>query len=164
LGWAATALLGQLVFGLGRAVPFWAIVGFFFGFVSPVVNASNQAIWQAKVAPDVQGRVFSVRRMIAQVSQPLAMLAAGPLADRVFEPAMRSDGGLTRALGWLVGTGPGTGIALIFVFCGVLGTVSGLAGYAFRQVRDVETILPDHDAAANSAAVERPQPTEGPGA
>jgi MFS transporter, DHA3 family, macrolide efflux protein len=32
---------------------------------SPLVNASNQAIWQAKVAPDVQGRVFAVQRLIA---------------------------------------------------------------------------------------------------
>lgn len=145
LGWAVSNLLGMLIFGLGRTVSFWAITGFVFGFVTPVIDASNQAIWQSKVAPDVQGRVFSARRLIAQVSQPLALLAAGPLADRVFEPAMRSESGLSRALGWLVGVGPGTGMALIMVCCGVLGVAAGLAGYAFRPLRDVETTLPDHD-------------------
>jgi DHA3 family macrolide efflux protein-like MFS transporter len=145
LGWAATSLLGELIMGLERTVLLWTLTGFVWGFVSPVIDASNQAIWQSKVAPDVQGRVFSVRRLIAQVSQPLALLVAGPLADRVFEPAMRSESGLARSLGWLVGTGPGAGIAVLFVLCGILGVAAGLAGYAFRQVRDVETILPDHD-------------------
>jgi DHA3 family macrolide efflux protein-like MFS transporter len=154
LGWTLSALLGQLLFGLGRTPTFWAITGFALGFVSPVVNASNQAIWQAKVAPDVQGRVFSVRRLIAQVSAPLAMLVTGPLADQVFEPAMRGDSGLARVFGGLVGTGPGSGIALLFVFCGVLGVATSLAGYAFRQVRDVETILPDHDEAAPPVRLE----------
>lgn len=114
----------------------------------PVLNGSNQAIWQAKVAPNVQGRVFAVRRLIAQITFPMATLAAGPLADYLFEPAMMPGGTLTGAFRWLVGTGPGAGMGLIVVISGCLGIVIALGGYLFPVIRDAETLLPDHEAAA----------------
>lgn len=146
LGMIAASLFGELVLGLGREWIIWAVAYFLAGFFVIIVNGSSQAIWQAKVAPDVQGRVFAVRRLIAQISAPIAMLAAGPLADVIFEPGMQSGGGLAPAFGWLVGTGPGSGMALMFVLAGILGTLVGLGGYAFRSVRLVEDLLPDHDA------------------
>jgi DHA3 family macrolide efflux protein-like MFS transporter len=118
------------------------------GLTIPILNGSNQAIWQRKVAPDVQGRVFSVRRWIAQISAPVAMLAAGPLADNVFEPAMMEGGSLVPLLGGLVGTGPGAGMAAIFLITGALGIFSGVVGYLVPMVRNVEELLPDHEAEA----------------
>jgi MFS transporter, DHA3 family, macrolide efflux protein len=56
LGWVLSSLLGQVLMGLGQSLPVWAIAAFFLAFMVPVVNGSNQAIWQRKVAPDVQGR------------------------------------------------------------------------------------------------------------
>ncbi len=107
------------------------------------------AIWQSKVAPDVQGRVFATRLLIAQISAPVAMLMAGPVADRLFEPGMMSSGGLARFFGWLIGTGPGAGMALMFLITGIAGAFVGLGAYAFRAVRDAEDVLPDHDARAS---------------
>jgi DHA3 family macrolide efflux protein-like MFS transporter len=122
-------------------------VGAFFStFLMPIINGSSQAIWQAKVAPDVQGRVFSVRRLIAQVSAPLAILLSGPLADYVFEPAMMAGGSLINSFGSLVGTGSGAGMSLMFVITGVFGVLVSLVGYLFPEIRDVEDILPDHEA------------------
>ncbi len=146
VGLMAASLFGEMVLGLGRDWVIWAVAYFLAGFFVIIVNGSNQAIWQAKVAPDVQGRVFAVRRLIAQISAPIAMLAAGPLADVIFEPGMQPGGGLAPAFGWLVGTGPGAGMALMFVLAGILGTFVGLSGYAFRSVRLVEDIISDHDA------------------
>jgi len=114
----------------------------------PSLNGSTQAIWQSKVAPDVQGRVFAVRRLIAQITAPLALLLAGPLADRVFEPAMQPGGTLAGPLGWLVGNAPGSGMSLILLATGLLGVAVGLVGFLIPKIRDVETLLPDHDAAA----------------
>ena len=152
LGWAASGLLGQTMVGLGRSWPVWAVAFFILSFLVPIINGSNQAIWQAKVAPDVQGRVFSVRRLIAWVTNPIASLLVIPLADRWLEPAMQTGGSLTPVFGWLVGTGPGTGIALIFVFTGVAATCIGLGGYFFPAIRDVETTLPDHSTMARVVA------------
>ena len=144
-GWILFGLLGGTLLGLGQALPVWMVAAFFAAAFGPIINASNQAIWQAKVEPDVQGRVFAVRRMIAWLVNPLAMLIAGPLADQVLEPAMQEGGRLANTFGWLVGTGDGAGMALILVVCGLLAALVGLGGYATRIIRNVEDILPDFD-------------------
>jgi len=77
---------------------------------------------------------------------PISQLLAGPLADKILEPAMAEGGSLAPVFGWLVGTGAGAGIALLFVVTGLMAAMVGLGGYLFRDVRDVEDILPDHDA------------------
>jgi hypothetical protein len=64
---------------------------------------------------------------------------------------MRPEGRLASAFGWLVGTGPGAGMALMFVVTGILGTLVGLGGYIFPAVRNAEEILPDHDASMVAA-------------
>jgi len=138
------AMVGILLLGLGRSPLIWALSAFFTLLFVPILNGSTQAIWQAKVAPDVQGRVFAARLMISQLSVPVAMLVSGPLADQVFEPAMMPGGSLAPLFSELVGTGPGAGMSLMFVIAGALGILIGLGGYAFRVVRNVEDILPDH--------------------
>lgn len=144
-GWAISGLFGGVVLGMGRAAPVWAAGEAGSSLLSPWINGSNQAIWQSKVAPDIQGKVFSIRRLIAWISMPLATLAAGPLADYVMEPAMHPDGTLAGALGPLFGTGPGAGMAAIIVACGLGVIAVGLGGYLFPAIRDAEVLLPDHD-------------------
>lgn len=144
-GWAISSLVGVVLMGLGNSLPVWAIASFCGAFFIPIINGSNQAIWQAKVAPDLQGRVFSIRRLIAWFVNPAAMLIAGPLADRVFEPAMQTNSGLSQMFSGLVGTGPGAGMSLIFIFSGLMAMMVGIGGYFIPMIRNVETILPDHD-------------------
>ncbi|MEN6300227.1 MAG: MFS transporter [Anaerolineaceae bacterium] len=144
LGWVFSSL-AFVVLGAGRNLPIWVIANFVSMFFSIMVNASNQSIWQSKVEPDVQGRVFAIRRLIAWFVNPLALLIAGPLADHLFEPAMKEGGALASSFCWLVGVGPGRGMALIFVIFGSLATISSACAYFFRVIRDAEIILPDHD-------------------
>ncbi len=148
LGMAFTNFFGMIVLGLAQSVLVWSIGALVGTLFLPLINGSNQAIWQAKVPPALQGRVFATRRLIAQISAPIAMLAAGPLADRVFEPFMASGSGFSQTLGHVVGSGPGSGMGLMFVIAGILGAAAGLSGYLFPAVRNAETLLPDHDAAA----------------
>lgn len=148
MGMVLTSLLGTLVVGLGRSLPVWMAGSFLMMVVMTIINGSNQAIWQSKVPPALQGRVFSVRRLVAQVTVPVAMLASGPLADKVFGPAMMPAGSLAPVFGWLTGTGAGTGISLMFVLSGLAGAFVGIVGYLVPNVRDVERLIPDHDAPA----------------
>lgn len=143
-GWIVASILDGVVMGLGRDLPVWAAASLLGAFFIPVINGSNQAIWQAKVAPDVQGRVFSIRMLIAWFVNPVAMLVVGPLADYVMEPAMQAGGTLSGTFGWLVGTGPGAGIALIFIFSGLMASLISMGAYTVTAIRDVESILPDH--------------------
>lgn len=149
----ASASLG--IIGLGQALVIWAAGNFFAAFILPILNGSSQAIWQSKVAPDVQGRVFATRRLIAQITAPVAMLLAGPLADKIFEPAFMPGGAAADTfLASLVGTGPGAGMSMMFVISGLLGIFVGLGGYAVPAVRYVEIQLPDHALAAGQGAAQ----------
>jgi MFS family permease len=140
--------LGQVVLGLGQGLPIWAAGMFLRAFFSSIINGSNQAIWQAKVAPDVQGRVFTARMFIAWLVSPISQLLAGPLADQVLEPAMAEGGSLAPVFGRLVGTGTGAGMGLLVVVTGLMVALAGLGGYLSPVVRNAEDILPDHDIVA----------------
>jgi MFS transporter, DHA3 family, macrolide efflux protein len=143
-GWIYSGLIATALLGLKFGLPVW-IAGMVFGMmVGPLINASNQAIWQSKVEPDLQGRVFSARRLIAWFTNPISPIIGGTLADFVLEPAMRTPGPMTQTFGWLVGTGPGAGMALLLVFCGVAISLIGLAGYFIPAIRNAEDLLPDH--------------------
>jgi hypothetical protein len=83
--------------------------------------------------------------MFHTAMMPLGYLLAGPLADHLFEPAMATSGPLSMTFGWLVGTGPGAGMAVMFVGTSLLGTGLSLSGYLFRAVWRVEEELPDYD-------------------
>ena len=153
LGWFCSGLLGFVVMGLGQSLPVWIVGMVAMNLVIPILNGSNQAIWQAKVAPDVQGRVFATRRLIAWIVSPLSRLIAGPLVDQLLEPAMSEGGSLIGLFGPLVGTGAGSGMGLLFAVTGLCAAVVGLGGYLFPFIRNVETIIPDHDVPAATAAV-----------
>ncbi|HEX5714696.1 MAG TPA: MFS transporter [Thermoanaerobaculia bacterium] len=112
-------------------------------FGVPVVNGSSQAIWQVKVPPDVQGRVFAVRRALALFTVPLGHLLAGPLADRVFRPLLLPRGALAASLGPVVGVGPGRGIGLLYITLAALPILTSLWGYTRPRLRRVEEELPD---------------------
>lgn len=142
-GWGFGGL-GMAVLGLGQQLPVWLVAGFAISLLSPIINASNQAIWQAKVEPDVQGRVFSIRRLIAWISTPLAMLVAGPLADFWLEPAMQSESALATVFGGLVGTGAGAGMGLVMFFAGLATVIVAIVSFNVPAVRNVDELMPDH--------------------
>jgi MFS family permease len=146
IGWMVSGLFGLGMMGLGRALPYWLAAHFLMLFMLPFINGSNQAIWQSKVAPEVQGRVFSVRRFIAQITAPISMAVAGPLADQVFEPALQvPQNGLTRLLSSIFGSEPGGGMSLIILMSGILIAGVGLVAFRITALRDVEQLIPDHD-------------------
>ncbi len=145
LGMAGSGLLGMTLLGIGQTPTLWMAGAFLTMLFIPTSNGSNQAIWQSKVQPEFQGRVFATRALIASISSPIGMVIAGPLADEVMTPSMMPGGALSEIFGWLVGIGPGAGIGLLFVFLGILATLISLSGYAFKPIRDVEKDIPDHD-------------------
>lgn len=142
--------LAQIALGASQNTWGWIAAGFAVLMFLPLINGSNQAIWQAKVAPDVQGRVFATRRTIAQISGPLGMALAGPLADHLFEPAMQSGRALAYTLGPFFGTGPGAGMGVLIALTGLLAVLASLIAYALPVIRQAEDRLPDHDDEADT--------------
>ena len=146
VGFALAAL------GLGRSLAVWVPMMALLGLMTPLINTSNQAIWQAKVAPDVQGRVFSARRLIAWFAQPVAPIIGGTLADFVLEPAMTSPSALARFFGPIFGTTAGAGMGVLLFAIGLLASAVGLSGYFIDPVRNAEDILPDFEVAVSRAS------------
>lgn len=118
-----------------------AAFGFFFGLA--LFNGCFWALWQSRVAADVQGRVFATLNMIMVAALPLGYLAAGPLADRVFEPLMSADGAFAGSIGLIIGVGPGRGIGLIFITLGLLMVLATARGYLDPRLRLLEQELPE---------------------
>lgn len=143
-GILTTSLVACVGMGLSKTPLGWYLAAFFGALMVPVINGCSQAIWQAKVAPGVQGRVFAFRRVLGQSSALPAFLVAGPLTDRVCEPAMSPGGALAPVLGGLLGTGPGAGMSLIFTVSGILGMLIAVVAFSTEKVRRVEELLPDH--------------------
>ena len=158
-----------LAFGVGMALlgvrPSPVLVGaalFASSFCVPFVNGCNTAIWQSKVPPDLQGRVFAMRVMVAWSSAPIAFILAGPLADRAMEPLLAPGGALAAALRPLVGEGDGRGAALLIVVMGVLLAANAAAGYLYGPLRRVEAELPDAVGETPSAPVPDSPPAPEP--
>jgi DHA3 family macrolide efflux protein-like MFS transporter len=134
-------LIGGILLCLHGLAPSPLLIGFVaptFLFTWPILNGSSYSILQTKVAAEMQGRVFALSHMITQSSRPVAALIAGPLADGVFEPLLMPNGALAGNIGRTIGTGPGRGIALLFIVLGLLEILTAVWGYLHPQLRRLE--------------------------
>ncbi|WP_375511204.1 MFS transporter [uncultured Nostoc sp.] len=135
--------LCTLFSGVRASVALLILTNFLSFFGQPIINTSIQVIFQKKVAPEVQGRVFAIRRMIAWSTVPLAYLVGGWLAEKVFEPLMVPNGFLAATIGQIIGVGSGHGIGLLFIVVGTLLILVTIAAYQYPPLRLVEDELPD---------------------
>ncbi|NDJ78610.1 MAG: MFS transporter [Chloroflexi bacterium] len=143
MGFGVLFGLGMMLMGLRpSAVLITLALGLMMGCM-PIISACSQAIWQSKVEPDVQGRVFAVRSMISSASLPVAYLVAGPLADVVFEPLLVDGGVLADSVGRVIGVGAGRGIGLLLMCMGAFLVASLGLAYLYPRLRLVEDELPD---------------------
>jgi MFS family permease len=114
----------------------------------PIAGGSSQALWQAKVPPQLQGRVFAIRQISAISASPIAFLSAGLLADRVFEPLFAEDG---SALTAVFGSGPGRGIGFLFACTGIVAIIITIWALRHARVRNLDSEIPDADGAGAPA-------------
>jgi DHA3 family macrolide efflux protein-like MFS transporter len=131
--------------GLRPSITLITAAGFGYFALLPIIQGSDRALWQTKVAEDVQGRVFAMQTMITSSIGPLALLLAGPLADHIFEPAMQEGGLLADSVGQVIGVGAGRGLALFIMILGLLSALVSALAYANPRIRLVEDELPDAD-------------------
>jgi len=113
-------------------------------FAYPVILSCNQAIWQSKVLPDLQGRVFGVKRFVDQFPSAVAYVVAGPLVDRVFNPWFATDGMLTYSIGRVIGVGDGRGISFLFILLGILNILAAIAACQYSPLRLIDNQLHFH--------------------
>jgi DHA3 family macrolide efflux protein-like MFS transporter len=102
-----TSLLGLLLLGTVMSLigfapgwAFWLAVFLMFvaGFCNPIINGPLFAVIQAVVAPDMQGRVFTLMASVSSAMTPLGLLIAGPTADLFGVRSWYVVGGVITAL------------------------------------------------------------------
>lgn len=104
----------------------------------PFASAAARALVQRTVPDDLLGRVLGLQRTLATAAIPVAHVTAGPLADRVFEPALAPGGRLAATVGTVIGTGGGRGAAAMFVLAGIGVVLLGLRLLRHPGIRDLE--------------------------
>ncbi len=86
LGVLASMLVFALLmigYGVTRTLVAACVLGALLQAVIPSLNAHSATLWQTRTPAELQGRVFSTRRMVAQGSFPLGTALAGALATRL---------------------------------------------------------------------------------
>ena len=107
--------LGFVVLGLAPSTLFWIALGgvFVIGLMLPMVDGPFMAILQGTVAPEMQGRVFTIISSLLSISSPIGLAIAGPVSDAL-------------------------GLQVWYVTAGVLCAVSGLAGFLVPSIVHIE--------------------------
>ena len=114
-------LLENFPLAIGRVVSVWCIGAALGEFCLPYLNASLTSLMRERVPIELQGRVFATRDTLQYITIPIGLFAGGLLADHIFEPAAA---GFPNWITALVGNTPGSGMALMALITGVIGTVT----------------------------------------
>ena len=119
-----------------RVWPWWAAVTGFAVFASlALCNAGAETLVRMSVDGDYQARAWGTISLISQLGYVVAYVSAGPLADRVLQPLLTSDGALAHGLGAVMGTGTGRGAALLVALAGLV--TIGLAAVIHSRRRSL---------------------------
>ena len=107
--------LGFVVLGLTPSTSFWMALGsvLIIGLMLPMVDGPLMAILQGTVAPEMQGRVFTIISSLFSISSPIGLVIAGPVSDAL-------------------------GLQVWYVVAGVLCAASGLAGFLVPSIVHIE--------------------------
>ncbi|MEU4161558.1 MFS transporter [Actinoplanes sp. NPDC026670] len=115
-----------------RASPYPVAVGVFgILFSLSVTNGIYMTMIQVKVPQRFHGRVLAANQMIAWSSMPVAFLLVAPGATHVLNPLLEPGGPLASTVGALIGVGPGRGIGLTYILCGL--AIAAVAARALRH-------------------------------
>ncbi len=131
-------LFGDLCMAAGRNVFWWSFAAAAASLPIPFIMAGQNALLYGRVPEQMQGRVFAVRNAIQYSTIPLGILLGGFLADYVFEPLMRSGAGLAAVLEKLVGSGTGSGMAVMFLCTGICGFIVSITSLFSREIRKLD--------------------------
>ena len=121
---AVSFLLCDCLWALGRSVEIWAFAALAGNLPLPLLNANLTTLLRASVPMERQGRVFAAQGSLQFCCIPLGYLMGGLLSDHVAEPFMRAAGPAAQALAPLVGSGAGSGMALLFLLVGLFGAAA----------------------------------------
>lgn len=126
LSLAVSFILANVLWAVGQNPFIWVFAAFAGNLPLPFITANITTIMRTKVPEEMQGRVFSTRDTLQFFTIPIGLYLSGILSDKVFEPFMENISALQGFLSLLVGTGKGSGMAVMFLITGTVGFFAGL--------------------------------------
>jgi len=132
--------LSDVFLGVGQSAWIWILAGLLGNLPLPLLNSNLAVIMRTQVPIEMQGRVFSARDALQYCTIPIGYLLSGVLAEYCFEPFMKGDSTLKHLLGKIVGVSNGSGIAVMLLFTGIIGTIVSFYGLKIDNFKKL-----DHD-------------------
>lgn len=131
----------NLLLALGRGLPVWCFGAVLGWLTIPLMNTNLNALLRTNIPLAMQGRVYAARNSLQFFTIPLGYLAGGLLIDRVAEPFMAArPAGSVWTL--LLGSGKGSGAALVFLLLSAVGIATCLL---FRRDRRIWALEQEGD-------------------
>jgi MFS family permease len=93
-----------LLIGLAPTSQALVAIAFVYFVAVALSDGCATALWQERVAPEFQGRVFALREMVSYIALPIGLIVFAPLAEYVFAPVF----------------GAARGIAMVFLLAGTV--------------------------------------------
>ncbi len=121
-----------------------------FMMIMPMVEAAEQTVIQRLVPFRTQGRVFGFAMTFEAASGPITSFLIAPIAEFWVIPYMNGVQG-KQTWGWLLGEGSTRGIALCFLFAGIVSILIGLGAFATKSYRRISQQYKDIPAEATVA-------------
>ncbi|GAA3508071.1 amino acid adenylation domain-containing protein [Streptosporangium album] len=142
---AATMLMSVAGLLTGLQANLWLIgVGAFgMSFALALINGTIMTIILVKVPQRFQGRIIAVNTMIAAATVPIGFGVIAPLAGPLLDPLLATGGPLASTVGAIIGTGPGRGIGLLYLLCGLGMALLVFAGLRIRTLARFDDEVPD---------------------
>jgi DHA3 family multidrug efflux protein-like MFS transporter len=122
----------------------------------PIVEAAEQTVIQKVVSFERQGRVFGFAMAFESAAAPITAFLIAPLAQFAIIPYMQSEAG-RATWGWLLGDGDTRGIALVFLFSGLIMVAAGLLAFLTPAYRHLSQLY-RREGAASEPVEDLPAP------
>lgn len=135
---ALSFLFGDLIMAAGRNTFWWSLAAIAASAPIPFIMANQNTILYQKIPDSLQGRVFSVRNAIQYGTIPFGIILGGFLADYVFEPFMSNENPLSDFLASIVGSGAGSGMAVMFLCTGLCGFTVSVISCFNREIKKLD--------------------------
>jgi len=116
----------------------WSFAALAASIPIPFINAGQSVLLYSNIPTNMQGRVFAVRNGLQYLTIPIGVLLGGVLADYVFEPYMKQRTTVVTFLQKFVGSGEGSGMAVMFLCTDVLGFIISLIWYKNKHIQALQ--------------------------
>lgn len=124
----------------------WVVTLLVFIYFATVAfcDGTMMTLWQRKIRPELQGRVFALKDTLTTALMPIGVLLFTPIAEFWFEPNLQVGGTWASGLGRIFGVGPGRGIGFLYLVSNVLCLPIVIMALMSKRLRRVDMEIPDH--------------------